>query len=98
MNDENGRLYGTWKYENQVYSGINMQWVFKPDNSWEFHMYNTVKRSGTSFEYTGNSWNGKTAAMNIVLSDGGKKMQLSGDTIGLNLIKGSYIKEESPVC
>jgi hypothetical protein len=92
--NENSRLYGTWTYENPWYSGINIQWIFKPDNTWELHMYNAVKLRGSQFEYIGNTWNGGVAAMNIDLFNGDKKMRLANENIGLRLLTGAYVKTE----
>jgi hypothetical protein len=88
--NENPRLYGTWSYENPNYSGINIQWVFKTDNTWELRMYNTVKLRGSFFEYIENAWNGGVAAMNIALSNEDKKMRLTNESIGLRLLTGAY--------
>jgi hypothetical protein len=95
--NENVRLYGTWSYENPNYAGINIQWVFKPDNTWELHMYHTVKLRGSYFEYIGNAWNGGVAAMNIDLSPGDKRMRLSNESIGFRLLTGAYIKTAETV-
>ncbi|MDR2209958.1 MAG: hypothetical protein LBO65_00615 [Spirochaetaceae bacterium] len=90
--NENKRLYGTWGYENQWYSGINIQWFFYPDNSWELHMYNTIRLRGSYFEYIGNTWNGGIVAMTIDLSNGDKKMRLINESMGFRLLTGAYIK------
>jgi hypothetical protein len=90
--NENVRLYGTWSYENPNYSGINIRWIFNPDNTWELHMYNTVKLRGSFFEYIENTWNGGAATMNIDLSNGDKKMRLTNESIGLRLLTGAYIR------
>ncbi|MDR2768613.1 MAG: hypothetical protein LBB82_09860 [Treponema sp.] len=93
-NHDNAKLYGIWNYENPLYSGINIQWVFKPDNSWELHMYHTVKLRGSFFAYEGKNWNGGVARMNIELSNEDKKMRLSDESIGFRLLTGIYIKQD----
>jgi hypothetical protein len=92
-NSGNAKLYGTWNYENQNYSAINIQWVFKPDNSWELHMYNTVRLSGAYFSYEGKAWNGGVAKLTIEFLHGDTKIHLTDESIGFRLLTGIYIKQ-----